>query len=232
MIQDLFSTLSTALSQSLWLSLASAFVWGLLSILLSPCHLSSIPLVIGFVMSQGKKTTARAFGFSLVFAIGILLSIALIGVITASLGRLMGDLGRVGNLLVVAVFFVVGLHLLDVFRLDWSFVPRNRPRQGLLSALLLGLVFGIALGPCTFAFIAPVLGVAFARAQGSFVSAVLLILFFALGHCGVIVFFGTLAKKAQDYLDRVTENAGVLWAKRLCGLLVIAGGIYLLLQSI
>ncbi|MBN1543252.1 sulfite exporter TauE/SafE family protein [candidate division KSB1 bacterium] len=232
MIQDLFSTLSTALSQSLWLALVSAFIWGVLSILLSPCHLSSIPLVIGFVMRQEKKTTARAFIFSLIFSVGILVSIALIGLITASLGRLMGDLGRVGNLFVVAVFFIVGLYLLDVIRLDWSFAPRASRQQGWISALLLGLAFGVALGPCTFAFIAPVLGVAFAKAQSSFTAAVLLILFFALGHCGVIVFFGTLAKKAQDYLNRTSENTGVLWAKRACGILVMAGGIYLLLQSI
>jgi len=34
-------------------------------------------------------------------------------------------------------------------------------RKGLLAAFLLGLVFGIALGPCTFAYMAPMLAVAF-----------------------------------------------------------------------
>ena len=232
MIQDIFAALSTALTQSLWLAFASAFLWGGLSILLSPCHLTSIPLVIGFVMQQEKKTISRAFAFSLVFSLGILVSIVLIGIITASLGRLMGDLGSVGNIAVAVVFFVVGLYLLDVIRLDWSFGLKGARDKGLLSALFLGLAFGIALGPCTFAFVAPVLGVAFAKAQTSFVAALLLILFFALGHCGVIVFFGTLAQKAQDYLKWTSESKGILWAKRLCGVLVIGGGVYLLVNSV
>ncbi len=124
MMQDLFSALSTALTHSLWLALASAFLWGVLSILLSPCHLASIPLVIGFVMGGEKKTMARALAFSLFFSLGILSSIALIGIITASFGRLMGDLGRVGNIAVVIVFFIVGLYLLDILHLNWSFIPR------------------------------------------------------------------------------------------------------------
>jgi hypothetical protein len=57
MIQDLFSALSTALTHSLWLALASAFFWSVLSILLSPCHLAIIPLVIGLVMRGEEKTT-------------------------------------------------------------------------------------------------------------------------------------------------------------------------------
>ncbi len=232
MIQDIFAALSTALTQSLWLAFASAFVWGILSILLSPCHLSSIPLVIGFVMQQEKKTVARAFTFSLVFSLGILVSIALIGIITASLGRLMGDLGSVGNIAVAVVFFVVGFYLLDIIRLDWSFGLKGGKRKGLLSALFLGLAFGVALGPCTFAFVAPVLGVAFAKAQTSFVAAVLLILFFALGHCGVIVFFGTMAQKAQQYLNWTSESSKVLWVKRMCGVLIMAGGVYLLVTSL
>ncbi|RQW07028.1 cytochrome C biogenesis protein [candidate division KSB1 bacterium] len=232
MMQDLFATLSTALTQSLWLALVSAFVWGVLSILLSPCHLSSIPLVIGFVMQQEKKSVARAFGFSLVFSLGILVSIALIGILTASLGRLMGDLGRIGNVVVVAVFFIVGLYLLDIIRLDWSFGLKNTKNRGFAAAFILGLAFGVALGPCTFAFVAPVLGVAFAKAQTSFIAAVLLILFFALGHCGVIVFFGTLAQKAQDYLNWTSGSTKVLWAKRVCGVLVLSGGVYLLVKAI
>jgi len=34
-------------------------------------------------------------------------------------------------------------------------------RKGMLAAFILGLVFGIALGPCTFAYMAPMLAVTF-----------------------------------------------------------------------
>ena len=40
--------------------------------------------------------------------------------------------------------------------------------KGLLAALILGLLFGIALGPCTFAYMAPVLGIVFQTAQTNY----------------------------------------------------------------
>jgi len=230
MIEYLFSALYGAMTQSFALALLAALAWGMLSILLSPCHLSSIPLIIGFVMQQDKKTAVRAYVLALVFSSGILVSIALIGIITASLGRLMGDLGKIGNIAVAVVFFIVGLYLLDLIRLDWYFGARSTKQHGLLAALVLGLTFGIALGPCTFAYVAPVLGLAFSRAQTDFVGAVLLILAFAAGHCSVIVFFGTMAHKVQAYLNWSNDSKAITWVKRVCGVLVILGGVYLLVK--
>jgi cytochrome c-type biogenesis protein len=230
MIESLFSSLYHAMTQNFALAIAASLAWGILSVLLSPCHLASIPLVIGFIMQQEKKTTGRAFVLSLVFSTGILLSIALIGFVTASLGRLMGDLGTLGNIAGAVVFMVIGLHLLDIIRLDWSFGSRSTKQRGVAAALLLGLTFGIALGPCTFAFLAPVLGIAFGRAQTDFAGAVLLILAFAIGHVSVIVFFGTLAQKVQSYLDWSNKSSGLKWVKRACGVLVILGGVYLVLS--
>jgi cytochrome c-type biogenesis protein len=230
MIENLFTSLYTMMTQSFALALLVSLIWGFLSVLLSPCHLSSIPLVIGFIMQQEKKTTTRAFVLATVFSFGILISIALIGLITASLGRFMGDVGKIGNVLVALIFFIVGLYLLDVVRLNWSFGARSTSQKGFVAALLLGLIFGVALGPCTYAYIAPVLGLAFTRAQTDFLGAVLLILAFAMGHCAVIIFFGTLAHKVQDYLNWSNETTALIWIKRFCGVLVILGGIYLLVK--
>jgi cytochrome c-type biogenesis protein len=230
MIEDIFTALSTALYDSFWIALLASFGWGVLSILLSPCHLSSIPLVVGYISSQGKISLSRTFNISLIFSVGILITIAAIGIITASLGRLMGDVGAVGNYLVAGIFFLVGLYLLDIFKFDWNNSGlRQTKSKGLLSALILGLLFGIALGPCTFAYMAPVLGIVFQTAQTSFASASLLLLAFGIGHCSVIVGAGTLSKKVQQYLNWSEESKIILWIKRICGVLVIFGGIYLIL---
>lgn len=231
MIEDTFTVLSTALYDSFWIALLASFGWGVLSILLSPCHLSSIPLVVGFISSQGKISLSRTFYISLIFSIGILITIAGIGIITASLGRLMGDVGAIGNYLVAGIFFIVGLYLLDIINFDWNNSGlRQTKSKGLLAALILGLLFGIALGPCTFAYMAPVLGIVFQTAQTNFASASLLLLAFGLGHCSVIVGAGTLSKKVQQYLNWSEESKTILWIKRICGVLVILGGIYLMLN--
>lgn len=88
MILELFSKLSQALEGSLHIALASSFVWGILSIVLSPCHLSSIPLIVGFMSGQGNKLTfKKAFVISSLFSVGILITIALVGLVTGLLGR-------------------------------------------------------------------------------------------------------------------------------------------------
>lgn len=231
MFEGLFTTLYEAMTGAVWIALLASFVWGILSILLSPCHLSSIPLVVGFISTQGKISVGRTFNISFVFSIGILITISLIGVITASLGRLMGDVGVYGNYFVAAIFFLVGLYLLDIIKLDWNSAGLKQTKaKGLLAALILGLLFGIALGPCTFAYMAPVLGVVFQTAQTNYFMAVMFLLAFGIGHCSVIVGAGTLAGKVQKYLNWSEESKSILWIKRICGILVILGGIFLIIN--
>ncbi len=232
MMESIFTALYEAMTGTIWLAILASFGWGVLSILLSPCHLSSIPLVVGFISSQGKVSIGRTFYISLLFSVGILITIALIGIVTASLGRLMGDVGSVGNYLVAGIFFLVGLYLLDIIKIDWNTVGVKQTKaKGLLAALILGLLFGIALGPCTFAYMAPVLGVVFQTAQTDYLLAVIFLLAFGIGHCSVIVGAGTLTGKVQKYLNWSEESKTILWIKRTCGCLVIIGGVYLIYQS-
>ncbi len=231
MITDIFTWLNNALSGNPSLAIIAAFSWGILSILLSPCHLSSIPLIIGFIDKQGRISVKRAFYLSLLFAAGILITIIGIGLITASLGRLMGDVGTVGNYLVAIVFVIVGLHLLDVIPAPWTGATGTNVKQkGLLAALILGLLFGIGLGPCTFAYMAPMLGVAFRVAAEQLLFAIALLLAFGLGHCSIIVLAGTLTEKVQQYLNWTEKTKGAIILRKVCGILVILGGIYLIFK--
>jgi len=228
MIENLFNTLSELLYQKIWFAVLSSFSWGILSILLSPCHLSSIPLIVGFLNSQGLTNLKRTFLLSLIFALGILITIAIIGIITLSLGRLMGDVGSIGNYIVAVVFFIVGLYLLDLLKLPWDGAHLKQTKsRSYLAALLLGLIFGIGLGPCTFAFMAPVLGVVFEVSKTDLILSISLLTAFAIGHCLVIVLAGTFSQKVQQYLNWTENTKASIYVKRICGVLVILGGIYM-----
>lgn len=232
MIEQVMTIMSEAVYATPAIALAAAAGWGILSILLSPCHLASIPLIVGFIDGQGRMSTRRAFVISNLFAIGILLSIALIGLLTALAGRMLGDLGPYGNWLVAAIFLLFGLHLLGLIPMPWSGVGHvNMARKGMFAAFILGLIFGIALGPCTFAFMGPVLGVAFTEASQSMTFAVALLLAYGIGHCSVIVLAGTFTEKVQGYLNWSDGSKGALWLKRVCGLLVIAAGFWLIYSA-
>ena len=213
-MEQLFTTLTRAVEGTPAVALGAAFVWGILSILLSPCHLGSIPLIVGFIDEQGRISTKRAFLISTLFSVGILTTIGVIGAITAAAGRMMGDVGRFGNYLVAIIFFVVGLHLLDVIPMPWSAPGKvGMKRKGVLAAFILGLVFGIALGPCTFAYMAPMLGVTFKLASTSLAYGVLLLAVYGVGHCSVIVLAGTSTELVQKYLNWNEKSKGAVIVK-------------------
>lgn len=228
-MNELFTFLSHAIEGNAAIAILAAAMWGVLSILLSPCHLASIPLIVGFIDQQGRISTKRAFLIATLFSLGILITIAIIGVITATAGRMMGDIGAWGNYLVAAVFMVVGLHLLGVIPMPFGGPGQvSMKRRGLLAALILGLVFGIALGPCTFAYMAPVLVVTFKVGASAPIYAGLLLLAYGAGHCSVIVAAGTSSELVQKYLNWTEKSRGTKVVKMVCGVLVIMGGLWLL----
>jgi cytochrome c-type biogenesis protein len=231
-MDSIFIALTHAVTGAPLIALSAALIWGVLSILLSPCHLTSIPLIIGFIDGQGQMTTRRAFVISNLFAVGILITIAAVGVATAAAGRMMGDVGPWGTWLVSAVFFLVGLHLLDILPMPWPSAGKvGIARKGMLAALLLGLIFGIALGPCSFAYMAPMLAVAFSKAADNMLYGASLLLAYGLGHCAVIVFAGTFTEVIQRYLDWNERSKGTVVLKRVCGILVLSGGGWLVYST-
>lgn len=229
---ELFASLTRAVEGAPAIALGASVLWGILSIVLSPCHLASIPLIVGFIDEQGRISTRRAFTISVLFSVGILVTIAAVGAGTAAAGRMVGDVGRWGNYVVAVVFLLVGLHLLGVVPMPWSGPGGVRmKRRGGPAAFLLGLVFGVALGPCTFAYMAPMLGVALRTATTNATYGGALLLAYGVGHCSVIVLAGTFTEVVQQYLSWTQRSGGTAIVRRICGVLVMLGGVYLLFTA-
>ncbi len=229
MINELFTNLTHAIESSDGVAISASFAWGLLSILLSPCHLASIPLVVGFISQQREKTIKKAFAISLVFSMGILITIAGVGVITAMAGRMLGDVGSWSNYFVAGVFFVIALVLLDVISLNWSGPNMSRFKgRGLLGAFIIGLVFGIAIGPCTFAYMAPMLAVVFKVAGERAVYSLALLLAYAIGHCGFIVLAGSCTELVNRYMKWNEKSKATTVIKKICAFLIIIAGLYMI----
>ncbi len=216
-------------------ALAAAFAWGILSVALSPCHLSSVPLVVAYMSGAEELPTGRrALWLSSAFAAGILASIAIVGVATAAAGRMLGDVGRVGTWLVAVVFFAVGLNLLGVLPLPTvGSTPGRAARRGATGALVLGLVFGVALGPCTFAFMAPLLGVAFrASGTGGAARGVLLVVLYGLGHAGAVAVAGSAIQSVNRWLGWRSGARAVRIVRAAAGVAVMLGGTYFVWTSV
>ena len=228
----LFTALSQAIEGAPLIAIGVSFIWGVLSIILSPCHLTSIPLIIGYLSNLKELSTKKAFHLSIVFSIGILISITVIGGITAAAGRIIGDLGKIGNFVVATIFLIFGLNLLGFLPLNFPGLSSIKPqRKGYLSVLSLGLVFGLALGPCTFAFMAPILGIVFSLTPKNLPYGVVLLLAFAVGHCAVIIAAGTSTRLVHKIAKWDEKSKGIALIRKICGILVIFGGIYLVFST-
>jgi cytochrome c-type biogenesis protein len=225
---EILTAFGDAFSASLLLAAPAALAWGVLSVLLSPCHLSSVPLVVAY-MSGGAELPSgrRALAISTAFAAGILASIAVIGALTAAAGRMMGDVGRAGSWALAAVFLVFGLNLLGVLPLpSFGARPGAVRRRGASGALLLGLVFGAALGPCTFAFMAPLLGLVLHAGDAGAAAGVLLVALFGLGHAAAIAFAGASFQSVQRWLGWRAGARAVEVLRAGAGVAVLGGGAY------
>jgi len=207
---------------------AGSFLWGLISVLFSPCHLASIPLIVGYVAGQGKLVEGReAARYAIAFTLGLFITIALVGVACSLLGRMLGDVGPYWTIIVGMVLVYVALDMLGVAscRLSGGLMARLRVR-GISGALIMGLGYGLLSGSCTFGFLAPLLAVI--TVQDQVLTGVGLILAFALGHCLPIVVAGSSAALARRIMEQRLFSGGSQWVRRAAGVLVGLLGVYFL----
>ena len=227
---DVLTALTRMLDGQPALGLLGAFLWGVASILLSPCHLAGVPLIVAYTGRGATLSSRRAAVLSAVFALGILVTVAIVGAISVLAGRMLGALGGITNYLVAALLFVVGLDLVGAWPFAWSGLPRpETTRRGLTGAFLFGLAFGTALGPCTLAFLAPVMGLTIKTAAARPVFAMFLMLAYAVGHCGVLSLAGASGPRLSAFSSRSERGLSAL--RRMCGALVLAGGLYLVYSA-
>jgi cytochrome c-type biogenesis protein len=220
--------LSNAFSGTPLVAVSAALGWGFASIWMSPCHLAGVPLVVGYLTaSPDSQVKHHRSAVILFFALGTLLSLIPLGVVTLLLGRVAGDLGVSSNYLVALMCVVAGLYLLGWLPLPWSGRGLPQPAsRGPWQALMLGLVFGLALGPCAFAWIAPLLGVAWLQAANGLALPTLLLVAFAVGHCaGVLLAAGSL-DRVQRWLDTLGKGRRVAFGRDACGVLLLLASVF------
>ncbi|MBZ0149801.1 MAG: hypothetical protein K8F62_19965, partial [Pseudorhodoplanes sp.] len=57
---------------------------------------------------------------------------------------------------------------------------------------------------------------------------IFLLLMYGVGHCSVIVFAGTFTEVIQRYLNWNERSKGAVRLKKVCGILVILGGLWMI----
>ncbi len=231
---ELFEKLTMALYGNPAIAIGTSFLWGILSILLSPCHLASIPIVIAFINEQKDISTRKAFFISLNFSLGILITLTLAAGIASFAGLLLGSFDTILRIIISLLLLLVGLYFLGIIAMPdlASGKDRRVKNRPYVSGLILGLVFGLALGPCALAFMAPILGIAMSSISTQLWYGVGLILAFILGHCGILVLAGIFTEIVKKYLSWNVSSKGTQILRRICGILIIIGAIITFIKVI
>ncbi len=221
-VNDIVFQLTDAVSGTPAIALGASLLWGVISVLLSPCHLGTIPLIVGFVGSGQNTTRGRGAALAFSFAGGMLLAILLVGLVVFWLGHALTSFGAASNYLIAAIFLLAGLNLVGIIPMPEKGLSLSGNKgKGLFAAASIGLLLGIGLSPCTFAFIAPILGATAGSAARDPALSVGMLVAFGIGHCGVIGGAGSSTEFVQRYLDWNEGSRTVQIAKFVCGVLVL-----------
>ena len=232
MLETFFLTVNEWIAGGPAIAAAGCFLWGVISVAFSPCHLASIPLIVAYVAGQQQILKPRQAGYySVAFSLGLFITIALVGVICALLGRMLGDVGSYWQILVGLVLIWVALGMFGVEKCSMSgSLLHRRNFKGLFGAFVLGLAYGVLSGSCTFGFIAPILAII--TIQQKVALGVLFILLFAIGHCLPIVVAGSSGAAVRGLLENSTWQGAGKWFRKGAGALIGVLGIYFVVNPL
>jgi len=227
MLDTIFLTINNWIVAESAIAGVGSFLWGMVSVLFSPCHLASIPLIVAYVGGQQQILGSRqASYYSIAFTLGLFITIALIGIICAILGRMLGDIGNYWQILVGLVLVWVALGMFGVEKCSMSgglFLNRLN-LKGIFGAFGLGLAYGVLSGSCTFGFIAPILAII--TVQQQIASGVTLILLFAIGHCLPIVVAGSSAAMVKKVLENSRWQGAGTWFRKGAAVVICIIALY------
>lgn len=231
-MDQIFLTINSWINQGVLLGGLGCFLWGMVSVLFSPCHLASIPLIVSYVAGQNQIIAGRkAALYAVLFTIGLFITIATIGFICAVLGRMLGDVGPYMSIVVGMVLVWVSLDTLGIAQCSLSNGLHAKIQvKGVGGAFVLGLAYGILSGSCTFGFIAPILAII--TIQQKILTGVVFILLFGLGHCIPIALAGSSTALVKQFLANSAWQRGSTFFRKLAGICIGALGIYYMSQPL
>ena len=229
-MDQLFIIINSWITSGTYAAPLGCFLWGVVSILFSPCHLASIPLIIGYVGGQHDLVEGkRGATYAGLFTLGLFITIAVIGIITALLGRLMGDIGIWWSIPVGLILIWVSLDMLGLAQCSLSgSLLGNLKVTGFSGAFILGLAYGVLSGSCTFGFIAPILAII--SVQEQVLTGIMCIILFGLGHCLPIALAGSSTAILKKLMANNAWQRSSMFFHKFAGITVGCLGIYFTVQ--
>lgn len=210
-LTQLFSTQS-----SIYILFGAAFLGGLISSI-SPCSLSMLPLIIGYIGGYSDEKPLKTLLQMIVFVIGSGIVFSIIGAICALTGKMF-----IGNpyfaLIVASIVIIMGLKILGFLEFDLppiiKEIPKNEFNNDFLYPLILGAVFALIGTPCSTPILASIM--AFASISAKISSAVIMLFLFSIGQGLILILAGFITSKIKtsekfyQLSEKIMKFSGIL----------------------
>jgi len=200
MTNEWLESLSILIQNNAWLAPLMALLAGIITSI-TPCALSSVPLIIGYVGGTSNNEPKKAFRLSLVFAAGMAVTFTILGTMAALAGNLIGTSASWWYIALGVLMVLMALQTFEIINIIPStyLVSKNK-RKGYIGALLTGILGGVFSSPCA----TPVLIVllAIVAKQGNLLGGILLLLLYSIGHSILVIVAGT----SIGWVKKITTN--------------------------
>lgn len=214
-----------ATQTSIYILFAVSFLGGLIASI-SPCSLSMLPLIIGYVGGYSDEKPAKTLVQMIFFVIGASIVFSVIGLICALTGKIF-----VGNpyfmLIIASIILIMGLNILGIidFQLPVLIkeIPKNNFNNDFLYPILLGAVFAIIGTPCSTPILASIMGIA--SISANMVSAVIMLFLFSIGQGLILILAGFLTSKLKNSGEKFYNISEKIM--KFSGILLIIIAVYI-----
>ena len=176
----------------------AAFIAGVITSL-TPCSLSQVPLVLGYI---GKEASPKkAFRLALVYAAGSAVTFTAFGVAASLFGLLLGAAFSWWYIALGIIMLLMALQIWGIINIAPStyLAAKNRHR-GYLGALIAGIIGGIFSSPCSTPVLIAL--IAMIAASESTVKGAVLMLLYSIGCTALSVALGS----SPSLIRRIGQN--------------------------
>ncbi|NLT18137.1 MAG: Thiol:disulfide interchange protein DsbD precursor [Firmicutes bacterium ADurb.Bin080] len=225
MIDTWLAQLSNLLTQYIWLGPLISFAAGIIASF-TPCCLSSLPLIIGYVggYSEDRK---KAFFYSLMYAVGSIIVFTIMGIIAAFVGHLFLGIQMYWYIFLGLLMVVMSLQsfgIIHIFKHKCGPSPVGK-KKGAIGALLVGMVSSVFASPCSTPVLIAI--VAVVSTGQSIAMGAIMLLTYAIGHSILAVAAGTSVGWVKGLSRNPKfEKAGKI-INIVMGILLLAFALYL-----
>lgn len=225
MIESYLEQIAKIIGNNLWLAPILSLLAGILTSF-TPCSLSSIPLVIGFVGGVKEKNSKRAFFLSAILSLGTSITFVTLGIVATSLHHFVEASETVWRIILGVLMILMAVQTFGIF----NFVPSikltdKNKKRGYIGAFLTGLLAGVFSSHCSTPVLIALLAII--AGKGGLIWGIILMLLYSIGHSVLIITAGTSVGFVQKIINNEKYHKAGFILKTILGIVILLIGFYM-----